>query len=80
MLNNFFYMYLNEIEQNTFGKIIKIYDEKSILIKLSSMGISKNTVFAMVKNNFKGAVILKIDNNKIILGRGLCKKIEVELL
>ena len=73
-------MYLNEIEQNTFGKIIKIYDEKSILIKLSSMGISKNTVFAMVKNNFKGAVILKIDNNKIILGRGLCKKIEVELL
>ena len=80
MLNNFFYMYLNEIEQNTFGKIIKIYDEKSILIKLSSMGISKNTVFEMVKNNFKGAVILKIDNNKIILGRGLCKKIEVELL
>ena len=80
MFNKFSYMFICDLKQNSIGKIIKIDGEKSILIKLSSMGICKNTIFSMFKNNFKGTVILDIDSNKIILGRGLSKKILVEIL
>ena len=73
-------MNLSELKKDTKAKIKKILDKKGVQIKLSSLGISTNTEIMMIKNEFVGPVILAVGENRIMLGRGLADKIEIELV
>jgi Fe2+ transport system protein FeoA len=70
-------MKLSNLKAGTRAKIHKILEEKEVKIKLMSLGLNLETEVIMIKNDFKGAVILAIDDNRIILGRDLANKIEI---
>ncbi|NGX34959.1 MAG: hypothetical protein K1060chlam1_01324 [Candidatus Anoxychlamydiales bacterium] len=70
-------MTLSKLKKGTKAKIKKILEEKDIKIKLTSLGLSIDTEITMLKNDFVGAVILAIGENRIILGRDLAKNIEI---
>ncbi|MBN2480014.1 MAG: ferrous iron transport protein A [Parachlamydiales bacterium] len=73
-------MLLCELESNKSAKIIKILGERGVLKKLSSMGLIVGATVKMAKNDFTGPIILSINNTKVILGRGLSSKIEINIL
>lgn len=70
-------MKLSNLKTGVKGKIVKILDNKEVKIKLMSLGLNLETEVLMIKNDSKGAVILAIDQNRIILGRDLANKIEI---
>lgn len=70
-------MKLSNLKTGSKAKIQKILDNKDVKIKLMSLGINIDTEVMMIKNDKKGAVILAICQNRIILGRDLADKIEV---
>ena len=73
-------MKLSNLKTGSKAKIQKILANKDVKVKLTSLGINPNTEIMMIKNDQKGGVILAISQNRIILGRDLADKIEVEQL
>ena len=70
-------MLLCELEKKSKAKITKILKDKDIILKLSSMGIRVGAVIEMIKNDRNGPVILSVNKNKLILGRGFVGNIEI---
>ena len=52
----------------------------TIYNRLASMGISENSEIKIVQNSGRGPVIIESDGRKIALGRGMSKKINVEVV
>ncbi|NGX28836.1 MAG: hypothetical protein K940chlam1_01024 [Candidatus Anoxychlamydiales bacterium] len=73
-------MQLSNLKAGMRAKIEKILEKKEIKIKLASLGIGIDTIIMMVKNDFIGAIILAIKDNRIIIDRDLAKKIDVKVL
>ncbi|MFA6119014.1 MAG: FeoA family protein [Parachlamydiales bacterium] len=73
-------MNLSELKAKKRGKILKILDRKEVEIKLISIGICVDEEIMMIKNDFSGAVIVAIGDNRIVLGRDLSDKIQIEAL
>ncbi len=71
-------MKLSNLKTGAKAKIQKILEKKEVKIKLMSLSLTLQTEVVMIKNDFKGPVILAIDQNRIILGRDLANKIEIE--
>ena len=70
-------MKLGNLKTGSKCKIKKIDEKKEVKIKLMSLGLNLETEVVMINNDNKGAVILAIDQNRIILGRDLANKIEI---
>ncbi|NGX62898.1 MAG: hypothetical protein KR126chlam6_00300 [Candidatus Anoxychlamydiales bacterium] len=70
-------MTLGKLRKGKKAKIKKILEEKDVKIKLTSLGLTINTEVQMVKNDFVGAIILAVSENRIIIGRDLANKIEI---
>ena len=73
-------MQLSNLKAGLRAKIEKILEKKEIKIKLASLGLGIDTIIMMVKNDFIGAIILAIKDNRIIIDRDLAKKIDVKVL
>ena len=74
------YMQLSNLKAGLLAKIEKILEKKEMKIKLASLGLGIDTIIMMVKNDFIGAIILAIKDNRIIIDRDLAKKIDVKVL
>jgi len=72
-----FIMTLSKLKKGSKATIKKIFEEKKMKIKLTSLGLCINTEIIMLKNDFVGAIILAAGENRIILGRDLANNIEV---
>ncbi len=70
-------MTLSKVSKGTKAKIKKILEDKNIKIKLISLGLGVDTEVVMLKNDFVGAIILAVGENRIILSRDLANNIEV---
>ena len=70
-------MLLCDLKKKTIATIEKIDEKKEIILKLSSMGLSKGVEIEVVKNDHLGPVILDVSGNKIIIGKGIAQKIYV---
>jgi Fe2+ transport system protein FeoA len=70
-------MKLSSLKAGCRAKIKKILEDKEVKIKLSSLGVLEDMEIDIVKNDFKGAVILAIRGNRIIVGRDLAENIEI---
>jgi len=70
-------MTLGKLQKGKKAKIKKILEDRDVKIKLTSLGLTINTEVKMVKNDFVGAIILAVSENRIILGRDLANKIEI---
>lgn len=74
------FMTLSELKARYKAKIIKISHDKHTKIQLNSLGVRIDAEILMVKNDFKGSVILAIGSYRLVLGRDLAEKIEVEIV
>jgi len=70
-------MKLSKLKTGSKATIKKILDKKEVKIKLMSLGLNFETEVLMIKNDSKGAVIIAVGQNRIILGRELANKIEI---
>jgi Fe2+ transport system protein FeoA len=50
----------------------------NIISRLESMGIRKGKHVEMISNNNKGPLLVKVDEHRIALGRGMADQIEIE--
>lgn len=50
----------------------------NIIARLESMGIRKGKHIEMISNNNKGPLLVKVDEHRIALGRGMANQIEIE--
>ena len=74
------FMKLSNLKAGIKAKIEKILEQKEIKMKLASLGLNIDTEIMMVKNDFNGAIIVAIEDNRIIIDRDLAKKIDVKVL
>lgn len=70
-------MKLGCLKSGSKAKIQKIEDVKEVKIKLMSIGLNIGTEILMIRNEFKGPIIVAVDQNRIVLGRDLSNKIEI---
>lgn len=59
-------------------KIIQVGHEEKFKKRLSEMGIYKNAMVKIIKNDIPGPLIVDIKGSKLVLGRGQAQKIRVE--
>lgn len=61
-------------------KVKSIVGGFGIRQKLNALGLYEGTAVAIIKNDFRGPIILKVLESKIAIGRGQAQKIMVEVL
>ena len=71
-------MLLDNTQEEKTYKVVSIRDGKKVRLKLTSMGIYKDVIFRVIKNDSSGPMIIGINTSRISIGRELSKKIEVE--
>lgn len=59
-------------------KIIQVGHEDKFKKRLSEMGIYKNALIKIIKNDIPGPLIVDIKGSRLVLGRGQAQKIRVE--
>lgn len=69
--------FLSSLKANEYGKIKGICGCGKANKRLYELGLYKNALVKVVKNDF-GPIILNLSGNKLALGRGLASKIRVE--
>lgn len=70
-------VYLSTLKPNEYGRIKGIDSGCKANKRLYELGLYKNALVKVVKNDF-GPVILNLSGNKLALGRGLASKVLVE--
>jgi ferrous iron transport protein A len=73
-------MFLTNAEEKKSYKIVKIEEGKGIKLKLASMGLLPGKTVKIVKNDFRGPIIVAVKAGRISVGRGLSKKIQISSL
>lgn len=68
---------LSSLKPNEYGKVKGITGCCKANKRLYELGLYKNAVVKVVKNDF-GPIILNLSGNKLALGRGLASKVIVE--
>ena len=71
-------MFLSMVKPGKKVKLLKIRGGCSIQSKLSSLGLVPGSIFKIFQNDISGALILIIKESRIVLGRGVAHKIEIE--
>ncbi len=70
-------MRLIDLKEGFIAKIDCILGGRKVNAKLSSLGLMVGTVIKMIRNG-KGPVIIDINKNRILIGKGLADKILIE--
>jgi ferrous iron transport protein A len=64
--------------QNEELKILQVGHEEKFKKRLSDMGIYKDAMVKIIKNDIPGPLIIDIKGSRLILGRGQAQKIMVK--
>ncbi len=64
--------------QNEELKVLQVGHDEKFKKRLSDMGIYKEAIVKIIKNDIPGPLILDIKGSRLILGRGQAQKIMVE--
>ena len=70
-------MLLDQAREQKSYRVVSIIDGKEVRLKLTSMGIYKDVIFKVIKNDGSGPIIIGIKSSRTSIGRKLSKKIEV---
>jgi Fe2+ transport system protein FeoA len=70
-------MRLSECQINKKYILKNVFTSKNMLLRLASIGLFKDVIFSVIKNDI-GPIIISIKAIRISIGRDLSKKIEVE--
>ena len=72
------FMKLIDVKEGQKAIIKKIDLEKKLKLKLIALGLNESCQVQVVKNDKRGSMILSCRNSKIILGRDVAQRIDVE--
>lgn len=60
------------------GVVANIVGGKSVLGKLTGMGLCRGTSVSMVKNDGSGPLIIALGDGRLALGRGMSQKVIID--
>lgn len=60
------------------AKIVEIVSGRQMRTRIEDMGIRTGKVVEMLNNEGRGPVIIKVNDSRIAMGRGMAMKIMVE--
>ena len=61
-------------------RIVSIDSGQGLTNRLAAMGLLKNEVIKVVRNDGAGQIIVSVKSSKVILGRGMSQKVFVTLV
>uniref|UniRef100_A0A832FVT6 Ferrous iron transport protein A n=1 Tax=Ignisphaera aggregans TaxID=334771 RepID=A0A832FVT6_9CREN len=73
-------MRLDLVKGGSRATIKEIYKHGNIVGRLYHIGILPGREVEVLINNGRGPIIIKVEDTEIVLGRGLAKKILVEVM
>ena len=71
-------MKLTEMKRDTFGKVESLKNDERFLKRITSIGLTEDTSFQVVKNDRKMPVLVYVRESLIALNRNDCESIEVK--
>ena len=71
-------MKLTEMKRDTFGKVESLKNDEIFLKRITSIGLTEDTSFQVVKNDRKMPVLVYVRESLIALNRNDCESIEVK--
>lgn len=72
---------LSEVREHSILRITGVVEGcGKNLVRISEMGFNPSSTIFMVKNTGKGPLVLETRGVRVMIGRGLAKKINIELL
>ncbi len=71
---------LDEVVAGKSARIVSIDSGEGLTNRLAAMGLLKNEVIKVVRNDGSGQIIVLVKNSKVILGRGMSHKVFVTLV
>lgn len=66
-----------DFEDSQSAKADKKHHSENIASRLESMGLRKGKILQMITNTKRGPLLVKVDEHRIALGRGMAMKITV---
>ena len=68
---------LDEVVAGKSARIVSIDSGEGLTNRLAAMGLLKNELIKVVRNDGSGQIIVLVKNSKVILGRGMSHKVFV---
>lgn len=73
-------MKLTDLRQGERAKVLSLFGGANFVCKVKNMGITEECFIEVLKNDGRGPLIIKQDGSKIVIGRMMASRIEVEKL
>ena len=68
---------LSEVPAGQTVRLVKIDAGQGLKNRLAAMGLLANGPIQVMRNDFRGQIIVRVKNTKVVLGRGMSHKVLV---
>lgn len=68
---------LSEVPAGQTVRLVKVSAGYGLKSRLTAMGLLANVSLHVMRNDFRGQLIVRVKNTKVVLGRGMSQKIWV---
>ncbi len=68
---------LSEIPAGQTVRLVKVDAGQGLNSRLAAMGLLANVCVEVLRNDFRGQLIVRVKNTKVVLGRGMANKVQV---
>jgi ferrous iron transport protein A len=69
---------LSEIPAGQTVRLVKVDAGQGLNSRLAAMGLLANVSVEVLRNDFRGQLIVRVKNTKVVLGRGMAQKLLVK--
>lgn len=69
---------LSEVPAGQTVRLVKINAGQGLNSRLAAMGLLANVCVEVLRNDFRGQLIVRVKNTKVVLGRGMSQKLQVQ--
>jgi Fe2+ transport system protein FeoA len=71
-------MTLTEIDTGTTVKLLSVCGGGNVCSRINRMGLTTDSILKVVRNDKSGPVIIEQDGCRIVIGRGIASRINVQ--
>jgi Fe2+ transport system protein FeoA len=68
---------LSEVPAGQTVRLVKVDAGHGLTSRLAAMGLLANVSVEVLRNDFRGQLIVRVKNTKVVLGRGMAQKVQV---
>lgn len=69
--------FLSQVPAGQTVRLVRIHGGSGLTMRLAAMGLLPNVQLEVLRNDFRGQIIVQVRQTKIVLGRGMSEKLEV---